>query len=307
MKTPAIIETFLGYVRDELAYSELTVLTYRADLGHWLNFLSHSDITVFEPQSVTVNDIRAWVASMSRKNLSAATIKQRLSAVRAFYRFMIKRHGLKHNPASGVRINRRGKTLPKFIDTGEMCRVLDGMENEAAVTNDFESVRNTLIINMLYQTGMRASELTALTDSRVDLVRNELKVLGKRSKERIIPFGEHLQRQIEQYYALRPVAMTGSQPFFTDSEGSALKYSQVYRIVHEALDGNVSSTKRSPHVLRHTFATDMLNNGADLTSVRELLGHTSLATTQIYTHVTASELYENYYRAHPRARKNTNT
>ena len=301
--TADIFAQFLSYLNDELAYSPRTVELYRSGLDTWLGFLS-TEVSDFDPSTVTVNDIRAWVASMSRKGTTAGTIKHRLSSVRSFYRFLIKRHGFKSNPAASVRINRRQKPLPKFIDTNEIATVLDDMENQASIKHDFCSVRDTLIVEILYQTGMRASELTGLTDQRVDFARDEFKVLGKRNKERIIPFGHGMKELIETYLALRPAHTDNQQAFFTDEEGKSLNYNRIYYIVRQSLDGRVSSPKRSPHVLRHTFATDMLNGGADLSSVQKLLGHTSLATTQIYTHVSLNELYENYYRAHPHARQN---
>ena len=297
------IEAFLTYLRDELAYSPLTQKLYRDGLDNWMLFVARDEKN-FDPQEVTVNDIRAWVAQMSRHGNSAGTIKHRLCAVRALYRYLIKRCGATHNPAANVRINRREKPLPKFIDSGEMAQILNSMDNDAIDSNDFENIRNDLILNLFYQTGMRASELVGLTDARVDLSRNELKILGKRNKERVVPFGPSLRSIIEKYISLRPLTFQSEvqQPFITDDEGNGLKYKKIYDLVHTMLDGRVSSVKRSPHVLRHTFATDMLNGGANLTSVRELLGHTSLATTQIYTHVSIGELYENYNRAHPRAK-----
>lgn len=295
-------ESFINYLRDELAYSPLTLDTYAAAIDNWMEFLD-ADTNSFDPAGVTVNDIRGWVAAMGRRKLSSSTIKKHLSAVRSFYTFLIKRHGAKSNPAAMVKVNRREKPLPKFIDSGEMSSVLDSMDTEAEVCRDFETVRNDLILNLLYQTGMRASELVGLTDGRVDMSRCEIKVLGKRSKERVVPFGPSLQSLISRYFETRPGEKADSRPFLTDSVGNGLSYNRLYNIVRNSLDGRVSSPKRSPHVLRHTFATDMLNSGADLKSVQQLLGHASLATTQIYTHVSINELYENYNNAHPRARK----
>lgn len=300
--TGNIIDAFMAYLKDELAYSPLTVKLYRESLDNWMLF-ADVKADAFDPTDVTVNDIRGWVAHMSRQKISAGTIKYRLSAVRSFYRFLIKRHGLTANPAASVTIKRREKPLPKFIDSTEIKTFLDSLDNETVVSQDFESVRNNLILNLLYQTGMRASEILGLTDERVDMNRSELKVLGKRNKERVIPFGDTLRELIEKYMILRPCKYSSGNPFITDTDGNAMKYKQLYDTVHGLMEGRVSSPKRSPHVLRHTFATDMLNNGADLTSVRKLLGHTSLATTQIYTHVSLGELYENYNRAHPRAKR----
>lgn len=297
-----MIESFLKYLEDELSYSSHTLAAYRNDLEQWREFIS-PDADAFNPADVTTNDIRAWVAALSREGRETSSIKRKLSSVRGFYRFLVKRHGAEANPATSVRIQRRSKTLPKFIDTFEMAEVLDSMDDEAARKADFIAVRDDLILNMLYQTGMRASEITGLTDDRVDLTRSELKVLGKRNKERVIPIGESLRELIARYLTLRARPAMQGRAFYTDENGNDLNYNKLYRIVKGSLDGRVSSSKRSPHVLRHSFATDMLNGGADLTSVRKLLGHTSLATTQIYTHVSVNELYENYYRAHPRAQK----
>lgn len=296
-----MIDRFIEYLRTELAYSPLTLKVYRTDLTDWKNFVAHdNDGTAdFDPMSITTNDTRAWVASLGRRGLTGGTIKHKLSAVRSLYNWMIKRHGALSNPAARVTVNRREKPLPKFIAPAEMNRVLTELDEE---TEGFTSLRNSLVLNLLYQTGMRASEMVNLTDERVDTARSELKVLGKRNKERLIPFGDSLKSLIDNYRAVRPAAIAPGQPFLVDEDGAPLNYNRVYAIVRNALDGRVSSSKRSPHVLRHSFATDLLNNGADLTSVRKLLGHESLATTQIYTHVSVAELRDSYQRAHPRAR-----
>lgn len=300
-QTPDIVECFLKYVAEELAYSPLTVSTYRRDLKYWKDYVE-AGAGSFVPSDITVNDIRAWVAHMGREGLAAVTMKQRLSAVRAFYRYLIRRHGAEANPAASVKINRRQKTLPKFIDSGEIARVLDSMEAEAVTTADYDAVLDSLIVNILYQTGMRSAEILALTDSRVDMSQCSFKVIGKRNKERIVPFGPNLAALLNEYTHLRPApaAASADNAFLLDRNGEPLKYGRVYRTVKHALDGRVSAVRKSPHVLRHTFATDMLNGGAELTSVRQLLGHASLAATQIYTHVTAGEIYDNYRRAHPR-------
>lgn len=296
-----LITSFLEYVGLELASSPLTVDTYRRDLRYWREYVERT-AGEFDPFDIKVNDVRAWVAEMARAGLSGATMKQRLSAIRAFYRYLIKRHGATENPATSVKINRREKVLPKFIDTAEMSAVLDTLDDEAAMTEDYQNILDDLIVNILYQTGMRAAEITGLTDARVDLDARQFKVLGKRNKERFIPFGEPLARCIERYLSVRNVSSLSDDAFLVKEDGTPLKYHHVYGAVRRALDGRVSSVKRSPHVLRHSFATDMLSGGADLMSVRQLLGHASLATTQIYTHLSPGEIYDNYLRAHPRAK-----
>ena len=301
-----ILTQFYNHLTYELAYSSHTVTAYRNDIEQWRAFVApQADADNFNPLDITTNDTRAWVATLGRQNLSTASIKRKLSSVRALYRFLIKRKGAKINPVTAIKINRREKPLPKFIDAGEMNHVLDNLDDTASVSKNFDDALIDVIMNVLYQSGVRASELVSLTDDRIDMNRCELKVLGKRNKERIIPYSPVLGRVIELYLALRPVPYAKGQPFLIDEGGQPLTYNKLYRIVRRTLDGNVSSTKRSPHVLRHTFATDMLNGGADLTSVRKLLGHTSLATTQIYTHISVAELHESYNRAHPRAKRNS--
>ena len=297
------VDAFLTYLSDELAYSSHTLTVYQIGIDNLCSFLSSGND---EPDfaSISVNDIRGWVATMSRRGLSAATIKNRLCSVRALYRYLIKRHGFVANPAASVKINRREKPLPKFIDSGEIAHLLDTMDAEAEVSKDFVSVRDNLILNMFYQTGIRASELVGLTDRMVDRARGELKVLGKRNKERIIPFGNELSDMISHYRTLRNETAGASEAFFVRPGGEPLYRALVYKVVRGSLTAaDVASSRRSPHVLRHSFATDMLNDGADLNAVQKLLGHQSLATTQRYTHISYRELQQNYKLAHPRAQK----
>ena len=305
-----MIESYLKYLEQELNYSRLTVTAYRSDLADWKSFVAgENPDRPFDPRDVPVSDTRAWLAAMGRRRLASTTIKRRLSAVKGLYGYLVKYHGLLDNPVDLIVMNRREKPLPRFIPAEELSAVMNGIENSTD-NADFSEVRDALTINLLYQTGMRAAEILGLTDRRVDRSRSELKVLGKRNKERVIPFGDALAENIENYLKLRyaswPRYSGPDCTFLVDDDGCPMTYRQLNRIVHAALDGKVSTSKRSPHVLRHSFATDMLNAGADLSAVQKLLGHASLETTQIYTHVTFSELRENYNRAHPRSNNNTN-
>jgi integrase/recombinase XerC len=306
-----LINQFIEYLRSELNYSALTVASYSKILAQWKDFITGGEGAAqaqgFDPFSVTANDIRAWAAKMAKDGLSQRTIRWKLSAVRTFYNYLCRRHDAKANPAAEVVLAKLPKTLPGFIAENETMAVLN---DDALDRTNFIELRDYLVVEMFYETGMRAAELIGLKDETVDMSRNELKVLGKRNKERTIPFGEHLKSTIEQYRALRAQTLpegVKAEAFFVRPTGEPLYYVLVNKIVHQHLDGFVHSSRRSPHVLRHSFATDMLNNGADINAVQRLLGHASLATTQIYTHITYRELLNNYQLAHPRAQSKRRT
>lgn len=300
-----LIAQFIEYMRCELNRSPRTVASYGDVLDEWRAFTlgDDPDPSSFDPLQVTVNDIRAWIVSMSSAGVSARTLKWKLSALRSFYTYLCKHHGATSNPAAEVVVARVHPSLPSFIAEDEINLALKA--DAPADGSDFTDVRNHLIVTMFYETGMRASELVGLRDEAVDLSRSELKVLGKRNKERMIPFGDNLAEMIRRYRSLRSrtTGIDATDGFFTRSDGRDVYYGLVNKVVHGALDGRVNSPRRSPHVLRHSFATDMLNNGADINAVQKLLGHASLATTQIYTHITYRELQNNYSLAHPRAKK----
>ncbi|MBD5373291.1 MAG: tyrosine-type recombinase/integrase [Bacteroides sp.] len=293
-----MIESFLEYIRCELTLSACTVSAYTIDLQEWAEWATNGKPEELDPGSVTQSDLRAWVAYLSRRGRSARTIRRKVSALRSFFRYLCRRHGFQSNPAAELQTARPDKILPSFVRTGEMNAIID---TEIDPT-DFEEVRNKLILTMFYTCGLRCSELINLRDADINLHSCELKVHGKRNKDRILPFGKELREQIEAYRELRPSGPGPEGEFFTRPNGLALYRKAVYNLVHEALQG-ATVGKRSPHVLRHTFATDMLNGGADIDAVRRLLGHSSLATTQVYTHVSLRDLKNNYQQAHPRAQR----
>lgn len=298
-----LYEDFYEYIRCETTRSTHTVSAYKRDLEQFRRFLTaelcHSDD---DPRQASYTDLRLWVASLSSQGLATTSILRKMSALRAFYSYLVRHHGLASNPAARLVAPRAPKPLPTFITPADTAKTFDMLDS---FSDDFTTARNALIVAMLYHTGMRESELTGLNNANVDTRRGELKVLGKRNKERIIPFGKELARMIEHYSCLRDeIAGTDPDAFFVRPDGRPMHRRQVYQIVHDALtDANVASAKRSPHVLRHSFATDMLNNGADLNAVQRLLGHASLATTQRYTHISYRELQLNYKLAHPRAQQ----
>lgn len=290
------IDNYLQFIRLEKNLSPNTVVAYRCDLEQWEQFLTGGK-EALDVKSVTTGDIRAWMLHLNKQGDSARTMRRKVQAVRSFYKWLMKQGMASDSPVAAVELARIPKRLPQLVRTSSMDELLDQEIDET----DFVQVRNRLIVMMLYETGMRRAELLDLLDRNVDTASGELKVHGKRDKDRIIPFGTELAQAIDSYRLLRDELVRGCEHFFVKEDGNPLYPMLVYRIVHRALQEVGVTSKRSPHVLRHSFATAMLNDGAAINSVKELLGHESLATTQIYTHVTFSELKNNYKLAHPRA------
>lgn len=295
-----LLDSFLTYIRCELNYSVHTVSSYKKDLEQWIDFATNGNPATLQPRDVTVNDLRTWVAHLANNGIAPRSIRRKIQSLRAFYRYLMTYHGYISNPAADIVQSKADQPLPTYIRTQELNAIL----NEDWDKEDFIETRDKLILLMLYSTGMRSTELETLLDTDINTVKGELKVLGKRNKERIIPFGKELSETITLYRKLRDAYVeTPSTRFFVRPTGQPLYRALIYKIVHNALAGRVHSTRQSPHVLRHSFATDMLNNGADLNAVQQILGHSSLATTQIYTHITYRDLKLNYQLAHPRALK----
>ncbi|MBE6306109.1 MAG: recombinase family protein [Bacteroidales bacterium] len=292
------LELFLRYLRYEKNYSSCTVLFYRKDLEQFAAFRSSMRSDADEAP-VESDDVRNWIVSLSEQGLSPRTISRKISALRSYYKYEQSRGAVEKNPVDGVKLPKTRKVLPAFVRPEMMDKLLD-VESQPL---RFEAVRDKLIISMLYETGMRRAELLGLRDAAVDNTVCELRVLGKRNKERIIPYGAALQEAIEQYRQERSVLPVVSDRFFVRSSGEPMYDKLIYRIVHNELKGVSTLPKKSPHVLRHSFASAMLNDGAGINSVKELLGHSSLASTEVYTHITFEELKQSYKRAHPRAEK----
>lgn len=292
-----LIESFIKYIRYELNLSAYTVLSYNNDLNQFKAYLT-GGVDDFDPISVTVGDIRAWLVYLTVQKDATSTIRRKLQALRAFYKYLQQNGLVVSSPAKEVELAKMKKRLPECVRVSNV----DALFSESADEGVFEQVRDRLMLLMFYSTGIRRSELIGLRDA--DVSDRELKVHGKRDKDRIVPFGEELHSEIEKYRTLRAKTVCPvSEFFFVRKNGEQLYPTLVYRIVHEKLGEVNSGGKCSPHVLRHTFASVMLNNGAQLNSVKELLGHESLAATQVYTHITYRELKTNYEHAHPRAIK----
>lgn len=296
-----ILDSFSTYIRCELNYSVHTVSAYLRDLRQWADYATSGHPEQLDPASVTTSDLRLWLSTLARQGLSQRTMRRKVSALRSLFAYLSRRHGLAPNPAADLHAGRTDKPLPVYVRQQEMSALLaDDID-----PTDFISVRNRLIVLMFYSTGMRTTELETLLDADVSTPRAELKVMGKRGKQRVIPFGDELAEMITAYRRLREqtVGAAATERFFVRPDGQPLYRRLIYRIVHSTLAGRTVAARQSPHVLRHSFASDMLNNGADLYSVQQLLGHNSLETTQVYTHITFQELKHNYQLAHPRAAK----
>ena len=290
-------ESFLKYLRYERNYSEKTVLSYGTDLRKFEEYFKGLDEGI-DFLTVDPDLVRGWVMAMMDAGYTATSVNRKLSSLRSFYRFLLRKGLVKADPMLKVAGPKKKKPLPVFVKEADMDRLLDA----ADFGEGFTGIRDRMIVEMFYSTGMRLSELVGLTDADVDFSSGLIKVTGKRNKQRLIPFGEELRGDMEAYLLARDENREGvCDAFFVRKDGKAMLPETVRLIVKRNLSKVVTLKKKSPHVLRHSFATSMLNRHADLEAVKELLGHESLTTTEIYTHTTFEELKKVYEQAHPRA------
>ena len=292
-----MINEFLNYLKFERNRSDLTIKNYGEDLRAFKEFYGNLE-GCHSWKSVDSDIIRDWMESMMDKGNNATSINRRLSALRSFYRFALARKLVDKDPVHGVTGPKKGRPLPQFLKENEMDRLLDA----ESWMDSFEDVRDRTVIMTFYETGIRLSELIGLDDCMVDFSNRQLKVTGKRNKQRVIPFGEELLATLCDYMKCRDKEVNlQSDALFVTAKGQRMTTSQVREAVKKNLSKVCTLKKRTPHVLRHTFATAMLNNKAGIESVKKLLGHESLSTTEIYTHTTFEQLKREYYSAHPRA------
>lgn len=296
----AWLEDFFAYLRYERAYSERTIISYSSSLKEFGLYCKSLE-TDLSWATVTSDVVRSWVVSLIEAGLSVATVCRCLSAVKSFYRFLLKRGLLDVDPSYSVSAPKKRKPLPYFVGEKDM----DSLLTEVSFPNTYEGVLSRTVVSMLYATGMRASELLGLNVYDVDFGNSLITVLGKRNKQRKIPMLPELKVCIEDYLRARmQIQKDGGNEealFLNGRSGKRISYVKLRLLVRETLGKVTMQSKRSPHVLRHSFATSLLNNSADLQSVKELLGHESLKTTAIYTHTTFEELKKLYNQAHPRA------
>ena len=286
----------MNYLQFEKNRSQLTIKSYAEDLRSFeAYFKKMNDQLSWE--SVDSDVIRDWMESMMDKGNNATSVNRRLSALRSLFRFAIARKRIEVDPTRMVKGPKRGRPLPQFLKEAEVGRLVDGEWG-----NTYKDVRARILVLTFYSTGMRLSELVSLDDDAVDFVNCQVKVLGKRNKERIIPFGEELKVSLLDYINLRDrLVERRSKALFVTEKGERMNCNQVRYEVKKNLSRVCTLKKRTPHVLRHTFATAMLNHEAGLESVKKLLGHESLSTTEVYTHTTFEQLKKVYKNAHPRA------
>ena len=293
-----IVDKFLEYMRYERNRSPRTVQEYEDDLRMFESFFKNKDSQV-SWESVDSDLIRDWLESMMDSGHVATSVNRRLSALRSLFRFALSRHLVEKDPAHVIVGPKNSKPLPAFVREQDMNRLLDG---EEMWQDNFEDLRARTIIILLYHTGVRVSELTGMDVSSLDMYDSYIKVRGKGNKERVVPFGEELKAGLEKYLVAREsFAGMKDGPLFVDDRLRRMSPDQVRAIVKNNLSKVTTQKKRSPHVLRHSFATAMLNNGAGIESVKKLLGHAKISTTEIYTHTTFEQLKRVYKQAHPRA------
>lgn len=290
-------DSFLDYLLYERNYSEKTVTAYRSDILELQKFGEEQQGNLTY-KDVDATLVREWMVSLMDKGEAPSTVNRKLSSVRTYFKYLLSKGLVAADPLRKVTGPKQKKALPVFVREEEMNRLLDEVEFDEG----FEGCRDHTIIETFYATGMRRAELIGLNDGDVDFSASQIKVTGKRNKQRLIPFDAELRRSLQDYVNMRNESVpVRSDAFFVRKTGERLYPGLVEQLVKRYLSKVVTVKKRSPHVLRHSFATAMLNNGADLGAIKELLGHESLATTELYTHTTFEELKKVYNQAHPRA------
>jgi integrase/recombinase XerC len=289
------VQKFLDYLRFEKRYSQHTIISYQNDLEQFFAFLSQYG--EMEINAITTSFIRSWLAELKGEEMSSKSINRKISTLKSFFKFLMKQEVIKQTPMATIVSPKLKKRLPLFVEEKGIYTLFADVE----FPDDWEGRTDKLILTLFYNTGMRLSELIHLKESNVDAHYSQIKVLGKGNKERIIPVSKELINEIRNYVDEKPVKAEGVTEVFVSEKGKPLYAKYVYNKVKHYLNTVTTIEKKSPHVLRHTFATHLMNNGADLNAVKELLGHASLAATQVYTHNTIEKLKDIHKKAHPKA------
>jgi integrase/recombinase XerC len=293
-----MIDSFLKHLQNEKRASPNTVLAYQNDLNQFSEHLQ-SKATQTGIQFADYNEVRSWIVQLVESGIEPPTVNRKIACLRSFYRFLLRRGVLKKDPMTKIKVLKAKKKLPEFVKETDMVNLLDNQTFDET----FEGWRDKLILELFYGTGIRLSELIFLKENSIDLSNRTIKVLGKRNKERVIPFSKNLVLIIKKYREIRnrEVVLKAHGNFFVTADGESCYPMMIYRIVKKYLDDYTSIEKRSPHVLRHSYATHLLDKGAELNAVKDLLGHSSLAATQVYTHNSMEKLKKVFEQAHPKA------
>lgn len=290
------LQSFLEYLGFEKRYSQNTVISYKTDLEQFFSYISSAYVQT-EINTVTSSYIRSWLSELKEDGISAKSINRKISALKSFFKYLLKQGVVSQTPMHTIVSPKVSKRLPVFVEE----KNTEILFNYVEFSNDWKGKTAHLILSLLYNTGMRLSELINLTEKQVDVTYSQIKVLGKGNKERIIPVSNKLAREIADYMSQKPGNKNFVKELLVTENGKPLYAKYVYNIVNKYLALITTIEKKSPHILRHTFATHLMNNDADINSVKELLGHASLAATQIYTHNSIEKLKEVHKKAHPKA------
>ncbi|MGC9352331.1 MAG: tyrosine-type recombinase/integrase [Mariniphaga sp.] len=289
-------ESFIDYLKYEKRNSSHTVTAYKKDLDQFVLFCTER-VGEFDVKRVDAKLVRSWIVSLMEQQYTPRSVNRKISTVKAFFRFLMKNEVVENNPAINIPVPKIRKRLPNFVEENNLHHLLD----DGFFTDDFSGIRDKLIITLLYGTGIRLAELLQLKERDFDTSGYLIKVLGKRQKERIIPYPRSINQLLQQYIEIRNREIGNChEALLVTVKGEPVYEKLIYRVVNKYLEKVTSLEKKSPHVLRHSYATHLLNRGADLNAVKELLGHSNLSATQIYTHTTFEKLHNIYKQAHPR-------
>ncbi len=297
------INKFLSYLEIEKKYSQNTILTYSIALNDFEKYLYDSNNTIDNIEEIGINDIRPFLGWLDENHKSKTTLKLKLSAVKSFFKFLKRKQIIQVNPAELILSPKKEKKLPNYLLEDEVCAMINSFDN-----NDIEEFQSKALIELIYNTGLRISEALQLKEGDISKNNDFINVIGKGNKARSVPIGKNTIKTLLQlisrrneFYETKNYINKKSISIFINKNGDTLTPLQAYKIIHKAMENYTESNQKSPHILRHSFATHLLNNGADIQSVSEMLGHSSLSSTQVYTHLSIENLKETYKKSHPKA------